>query len=171
MATHDYRWVTLDRVATHVGVAKSSILWHFGTKEALLTEAVFDLFNEIDAAVEPDLARITTLEERKRILLETIGRFFEENPETKGVVISLMFDSTAPKEIRMAIREQWLGHTKTIAKLLSGDDATVSLDAAATIMAIVHGCYLQWHLNGQPPGFGGLLTRACAGIPAAHRLP
>ena len=49
LSEFDYQTVTLDQISEAVGVAKSSILWHFGSKDALLTESVFDLERAVKA--------------------------------------------------------------------------------------------------------------------------
>ena len=152
LAKYDYQSITLDQVSQAVGVAKSSILWHFGSKEGLLTEAVFDLFEEIDEKISLVKGDLATLSERVEYLLGTVGDYFEANPEAKGVVMTLLFNSRIPPEIHERIRKQWNQHLREIKDFLTGNDRTVSDDEAATIMALMHGVYLQWHLNGCPPG-------------------
>lgn len=149
LADHDYQSITLDQVADTVGIAKSSILWHFGSKEGLLTEAVFELFEEIDEAINLEKEALPTLDERFRYLLETVADYFTNHPQAKGITLSLVFNSQTPQSIQERIREQWQEHIDEIVSFLSSDDARVERSDAAAIMALMHGCYLQWYLEGK----------------------
>ncbi len=150
LAGRDYQSVTLDQISKEVGVAKSSILWHFGSKEALLTEAVYDLFDEIDRAISLEKQNLPSIDDRIEHLLSAIGAYHTDNPGAKGIVLSLMFSNKSPDAIRTRIREQWQDHISKIREFLSGDDALVGDDYAAAILALVHGNYLQWFLDGNP---------------------
>ncbi|MBT8078019.1 MAG: TetR/AcrR family transcriptional regulator [Gammaproteobacteria bacterium] len=149
LAEFDYQTITLDQISSSVGVAKSSILWHFGSKDALLTEAVFDLFDEIDEKITLEKANLETMRQRIVYLLESVADYFTSNPEAKGIAITLLFNSKAPEEIRLRIRAHWDRHIEQIADFLSSDADPVSRDSAAALMALMHGCYLQWHLQGR----------------------
>lgn len=156
----DYQSITLDQIASEVGVAKSSILWHFGSKEGLLTEAVFDLFAEIDEKLEQVKSDLATLPERLEFLIGSVGDYFEANPDAKGVVIALLFDSRLPPEIHERIRQQWDQHIQRILDFLRVGDNSVSELHAKAVMAFMHGMYLNWHLNGCPPGMKEYLLGA-----------
>ena len=153
LAEFDFQTVTLDQVAASVGVAKSSILWHFGSKEALLTEAVFDLFEEIDSKLKLEKSNIGTVEERVRYLFAAVAEYFIANPTAKGVILALIFNQQVNGEIKARIHEQWEQHITEIQEFLSGDDHTISHDCAAAMLALMHGAYIQWILRGRPDGF------------------
>lgn len=150
LADFDYQSITLDQVAELVGVSKSSILWHFGSKEGLLTEAVFELFEEIDQAVNPEMRSLPTLEARLAYMLDVIAEYFTNHPQAKGIALSLLFNSQTPTSITERIREQWQQHADEIVAFLSSDDERVDKSDAAALMALIHGCYLQWYLAGKP---------------------
>ena len=135
-------------MSSAVGVAKSSILWHFGSKDALLTEAVFDLFEEIDEKITLEKSNLQSLQERVDYLLDSVATYLTNNPQAKGIVITLLLNGGVPAEIHGRIREQWARHTDEIREFLSTDSDPVSEVFAASLMALMHGCYLQWHLNG-----------------------
>ena len=153
LAEFDFETVTLDQIASRVGVAKSSILWHFGSKEALLTEAVFDLFEEIDSKLKLEKSNLETVEERVRYLFTAVADYFVANPSAKGVIISLIFNQRVNGEIRARINEQWEQHIAEIQEFVSGDDYTISHDCAAAMLAMMHGAYIQWFLRGCPDDF------------------
>lgn len=150
LADYDYQSITLDQVSETVGVAKSSILWHFGSKEGLLTEAVFEVFEDIDRAINLEKQALPTLAQRLDYMLEVVAEYFTNHPEAKGIALSLVFNSQTPKSIRERIREQWQEHIDEIVDFLSGDDERIEESDAAALMALIHGCYLQWFLAGRP---------------------
>ncbi|MFT6050888.1 MAG: AcrR family transcriptional regulator [Halioglobus sp.] len=151
LAKFDYQSITLEQIASKVGVSKSSILWHFGSKEGLLTEAVFDLFAEIDEKLMMATSDLETLPERLEFLLGSVGEYFETNPEAKGIVITLLFNSQIPSEIRDRIREQWRQHIQQIQDFLTVGEDSVSEKHAISVLAFMQGMYLHWHLDGCPP--------------------
>ena len=153
LAEFDFQTVTLEQISSRVGVAKSSILWHFGSKEALLTEAVFDLFEEIDSKLKLEKSNLETVEERVRYLLTAVAEYFVANPTAKGVIISLIFNQRVNGDIRTRINEQWEQHIAEVQEFVSGDDHTISHDCAAAMLALMHGAYIQWFLRGCPDDF------------------
>jgi AcrR family transcriptional regulator len=157
LAEFDFQTVTLDQISSSVGVAKSSILWHFGSKEALLTEAVFDLFEEIDSKLMLEKSNLETAEERVRYLFTAVAEYFMANPSAKGIIIALIFNQQVNGEIKARINEQWEQHIAEIQEFLSGDDQTISHDCAAAMLALMHGAYMQWFLRGCPDGFANEL--------------
>lgn len=150
LGSADYQSITLDQIAREVGVAKSSIIWHFGDKETLLTEAVFALFEEIDEQINLAKPRLATYAERCRFLLKAVARYFADNPEAKGISITLLFDRRVPARIHERIREQWHQHVTEIREYLSTEMEPASDTQASALMAFMHGFYLQWHLQGCP---------------------
>lgn len=160
LAEYDYQTITLDRIASEVGVAKSSILWHFGSKESLLTDAVFHLFEEVDQKITLEKTNLDTLAERIDYLLKSVAEYFAANPKAKGITITLVFNSQVPKAIHARIRKQWQQHNLEIRNFLSSEDIQVSEEAAAAILALMHGSYLQWYLCGQKSDIRKLLPGA-----------
>lgn len=148
LAQYDYHSITLDQVAAAVPVSKSSVLWHFGNKEALLTEAVVDLFQEIDTHIDLRKHKFDSFEERLHYLFEIVADYGTNNPNAKGIAISLLLNQQIPQSIHDRIREQWQRHVAAIREFLATEDAPVSNAAALALMALLHGCYLQWYLDG-----------------------
>ncbi len=148
LSEFDYQSITLDQVAAEVGISKSSIFWHFGSKEALLTEAVFQLFEEVDDKITLEKSNLKTIEERLDFLLRSVAEYFSNNPAAKGVTITLVFNNAVPEAIHRRIREHWDQHIREIQQFLSSDALEVSETCAAAILALMHGCYVQWYLRG-----------------------
>ena len=160
LAEYDYPSLTLDRISTEVGISKSSVLWHFGSKEGLLTEAVFDLFAEVDQQLTVSKTSLSSLEGRLRFLFRTVAEYYQANTGAKGVSITLLFNSQVPTEIHQRLKDQWDDHLEKIRRFLSTESQLVSHDYAVGVMALLHGLYLQWHLNGCQPDLEERMERA-----------
>ncbi len=169
IAKNDYYSITLDQVSEKVGVSKSSILWHFSSKEGLLTEAILDLFDEMEQAIMPRKTCFTNLNDRVAHLLESVAAYFTNNPEAKGIVLSLIFNSRTPARIRKRIVEHLRGDKRKVIAFLSSEQETVSEAAAASIIALVHGCYVQWYLDGYPDDLHQRLLDMYHGTAAFNR--
>lgn len=147
LSDHDYYSVTLDQISQDADVAKSSLLWHFDSKELLFSEAACELFSELEQAVVLVKEKDQSLEERMAILLDKAGDYFQNNPEPKGVLISLIFNSQIPVQIKNRIEEYWEHHTKALVNFFSYPEKPFPQAAARTILSIVHGTYLHWYLD------------------------
>lgn len=149
IAEHGYNEVTLDKISAQAGVAKSSLLWHFGSKEMLLAEAAISLFQEIELALEPDDLAGNSTEERVDEVFARVADYFTRNPETKGVVLALLFSAGTPQTVREHIREGWNGHVRVLVEALSTKERPLSEAMARTVLTMFHGAYCHWYANGR----------------------
>src|SRR5688572_5070289 len=74
LAARGVHGTSLDAVAEEVGVAKSSVLWHFGSKEELLLRVAERVFDEVARGPVRAILELPTIEERD----EATWRFFSE---------------------------------------------------------------------------------------------
>ncbi|BDB28130.1 hypothetical protein Tamer19_36240 [Cupriavidus sp. TA19] len=160
IAEHGYGEVTLDQVSTHAGVAKSSLLWHFGSKEMLLAEAAISLFQEIEVQFDPADLQGLTVSQRIDELFERVADYFTRNPETKGIVLALLFSGNAPQSVREHIREGWNGHVRVLVEALGTPERPLPPEAARALLAVFHGCYCHWYANGRQEAIGSYLAPA-----------
>ena len=90
LATRGIHGTSLDLLAEEVGVAKSSILWHFGSKEELLLRVAERVYDEVARGPVQKILALTSFEERA----EASWRFFSEtlrlNPELRRVMLYLI---------------------------------------------------------------------------------
>ncbi len=149
IAEHGYTEVTLDQIAAVAAVSKSSLLWHFGSKERLLAEAAISLFKEVEEALELEDQAGKSVPERLDDIFTRVSEYFTRNPETKGVVLALLFSGNAPQSVREYIREAWAGHVRVLVDKLSTPEHPMPPEMARVIVAIFHGCYCHWYANGQ----------------------
>lgn len=161
IAEHGYAEVTLDQISAQAGVAKSSLLWHFGSKEMLLAEAAISLFQEIEQTLEPDTLAGKSQRERVVELFERVGQYFTCNPEAKGVMLALLFSGSAPQTVREHIREGWNSHVRVLVEVLGTPEHPLPAAAARVLLAIFHGSYCHWYANGRAEPISAYLDPAC----------
>ena len=147
IADHDFHSVTLDQISRHADVSKSSLLWHFKSKEELLSEAACLLFEDLEKALILVKDDNLTLQEKLNFLIANIGQYFEAKPEPKGVLISLIFNSQIPQEIKKSIDIYWENHVDTLVGFLSYPEKKFPKHGARAILDVIHGCYLHWYLH------------------------
>lgn len=160
LSDHDFYSVTLDQISKEADVAKSSLLWHFESKEALLTEAACEMFRALEQAVALDKDDNLSLNEKLQLMAGKIAEYFQSNPEPKGVLISLIFNSKIPQKIRDQIDAYWQHHVDAIVDYLSSTEKPFHEDAAHTIMDVLHGCYIHWYLHKEKESFAERLGKS-----------
>src|SRR6186713_2088146 len=64
LAARGIHATSLDSIAAEVGVAKSSILWHFGSKEGLLLRVAERTFEGVGRTRARDIMSLPTVAER-----------------------------------------------------------------------------------------------------------
>ncbi len=147
---NDYHSITLDQVAKAVGVSKPTILWHFESKEGLLVAAILDMFEDFENAIVVEKSALPTLGERIMRILDAVADYYEDNPQAKGVVLSLIFNKQAPESVRHRITDHLLSDRRRLVEFLSSDDEPITENQAAAIAGMIHGCYIQWYTDGCP---------------------
>ena len=147
IADHDFHSVTLDQISKHAEISKSSLLWHFKSKEELLSEAACLLFQDLEKALALEKDDKLTLQEKLDFIIANIGQYFEMKPEPKGVLISLIFNSQIPQDIKKSIDAYWENHVDSLAEFLSYPKVIFPKDGARAILDVVHGCYMHWYLH------------------------
>jgi AcrR family transcriptional regulator len=160
LSDHDFYSVTLDQISSQAEISKSSLLWHFESKEDLLCEAALEIFTELENAVIIEAENELPLQLKINKLLVAVAEYFQINPEPKGVLISLVFNSQIPNVIRERIDAYWDHHVDEIVKYLSCPEHTFSKSKAKTILDIIHGCYMHWYLHKDEEKFFERLTQS-----------
>lgn len=145
MRAHGYADVTLDQISASAGVAKSSLLWHFGSKEMLLAEAATSLFQQIAQEIEPNLRAGETPQQRLDRVFNQVAQAFTANPEAKGVVLGMLFSGSVPASVRAEIRRGWDSHVKQLVEAFSQPQRPMPAAMARLMLATFHGCYCHWY--------------------------
>ncbi|WP_432258695.1 TetR/AcrR family transcriptional regulator [Cupriavidus sp. TMH.W2] len=160
ISAHGYAEVTLDQISAEAGVAKSSLLWHFGSKEMLLAEAATSLFRDIGEGLGTEPHRGRTAARRLENAFDRVADYFTANPEAKGVVLALLFSGSVPPSVREEIRRSWDAHVLDLVDALSAPGRPLPANMARLMVATIHGCYCHWYASDRSEPIAGFLAPA-----------
>lgn len=141
---------SLDSIAAEVGVAKSSILWHFGSKEGLLLRVAERAFEEVGRTRARDILSLPTLGERSQAVWHQYTETINTRPELRRVVLYLIFESSEGRpELRARLQRLYRGMRELFAAGLREvvDDPAQSHGLATLAIATLDGLFLQWLLE------------------------
>src|SRR5215510_8443816 len=93
LATRGIHGMSLDLLADEVGVAKSSILWHFGSKEELLLRVAERVLEEVARGPVQRILALPTFEERAEASWQFFSETLRQKPELRRVILYLIFES------------------------------------------------------------------------------
>jgi AcrR family transcriptional regulator len=150
LAARGVHGTSLDLLAEEVGVSKSSILWHFGSKEERLLRVAERAFEAIARGPARRILALPTIEEREAAMWDFYAETVRERPELRRLVLYLIFESTEGRpELRARLQQLYRGARELFAEGLRG----VVLQAdrrrrlAAVSVAALDGLFLQWLLD------------------------
>jgi AcrR family transcriptional regulator len=150
LATRGVQGTSLDAVAEAVGVAKSSILWHFGSKEELLLRVAEHVFEEVARGPVKKIHDLPTIAARD----EATWRFFSETlrqrSELRRLILYLIFESVEGRpELRQRLQQLYRGIRELYESGMRGvvADAAQRRHLAMISVATFDGLFLQWLLE------------------------
>jgi len=154
-AEQGYDGTSLEAIAKEVGVAKSSVLWHFGSKEALLYEVIRGVLGPWEQSQAQELAAILEPKERLAYAIRSWQRLAVEHPDTLLLLLTVMLhgiDSNA--ELSGKFRDMYRGYRRTIAQAVEfGMQEGVFRrdvqpdEVAGLILGAFQGVFVQWYLD------------------------
>jgi AcrR family transcriptional regulator len=150
LATRGVLGTSLDLLAEEVGVAKSSILWHFGSKEELLLRVAERAFEAIARGPAQSILGLPTIEEREDATWRFYADTVRHRPELRRVVLYLIFESAEGRpELRARLQELYRGMRELFAEGLRGviPHPERRRRLAAISVAALDGLFLQWLLD------------------------
>jgi AcrR family transcriptional regulator len=150
LAVRGIQATSLDLIAAEVGVAKSSILWHFGSKEGLLLRVAERAFEEMEKGPARNILSLPSLEERSRAVWKQYLQTLETRPALRRVVLYLIFESTEGRpELRARLQRLYRSMRTLFAAGLreSVADPTQAHGMATLAIATLDGLFLQWLLE------------------------
>jgi AcrR family transcriptional regulator len=150
LAARGIHGTSLDLLAEEVGVAKSSILWHFGSKEELLLRVAERVFDEVARGPARDILALPTLEERSAAMWRFYAETVRRKPELRRLVLYLIFEAVEGRpELRARLQQLYRGARELFAEGLRGvvPDAGKRRRLAAISVAALDGLFLQWLLE------------------------
>lgn len=150
LAARGIHATSLDSIAAEVGVAKSSILWHFGSKEGLLLRVAERTFEEVGRTRARDIMSLPTVAERSQAVWRQYAETLNTRPALRRVILYLIFESS---EGRPELRDRLQRLYRSMRELFAAgmreivDDPAQSLGLATLAVATLDGLFLQWLLE------------------------
>ena len=154
-AQHGYQGTSLEAIAKQVGVAKSSVLWHFGSKEALLYEVIQGVMSKWEKEQTAELLAITDSRERLSKLVDALQARSCASVPTRcsfphGHVRGHRLEPRADREVPRDVQGVPRGHQARLD--LGIQDGVFRKDLAAEdiasfILAGFDGMFIQWYLD------------------------
>ena len=162
IAVHGGNHITLDQVAEDCKIAKSSILWHFGSKDELLLEVVDATYHHFARAIILKFQTDLTLLEKITLLLNEYEKVSLERPEIPTIFFSFAFSSKKQKKIRDKIEAIYEWNRQAYREHFG-----ISENLAAMLLGMVNGVLIQWLMAPEKISIQGLLQEI---IPVFHTL-
>ena len=164
LAQPGFQGVTLDRIAEETGTAKSSILWHFGTKEHLLLEVLDSLTRDLERSYRQNYPDDLPLTQKIRLFLRDYVRLMEECPEFWTVFFGMLFDAELISAIRDRAKEMYREYRRMIVHHLSTPAYPASEELAAAGVGLLDGVFIQWYLDPQGIDLDKVLESVVSGL-------
>lgn len=161
LATRGIQGTSLDAVAEEVGVAKSSILWHFGSKEELLLRVAERVFDEVARGPVRDILELPTIEERDEATWRFFSQTLRERSELRRLVLYLIFESVEGRpELRARLQQIYRNIRELYERGLRGvgEDEGQRRRMAMISVATFDGLFLQWLLEPEAVDLDALHT-------------
>ncbi len=169
MAAEPAATIGLERIARSAGVAKSSVLWHFGSKEQLYLEVVDRWFATLREDMVGELGGGRDLREVLPRFVESYAAFLQARPEANTVLFAVLFGSARDGALRPRIAEMYCEFRQAFVDHVRLDGRPMSEGDAAVVVAALDGLFVQMFID--PPGFAHgpafeSLVRLARGWPA-----
>jgi AcrR family transcriptional regulator len=149
LAQPGFRGVTLDQIAEATGTAKSSILWHFGTKEELLLEVLDGIVHDLERSYRQSYPASLPLTDKMRLFFKGYASLMEQYPELGTVFFGLIFDTEMIERIRDRVKEMYCNYRQMVVHHLSTPSHPASEGLAVAVVALLDGVFIQWYLDPQ----------------------
>jgi AcrR family transcriptional regulator len=143
--------VGLERIARAAGVAKSSVLWHFGNKEQLYLEVADRWFADFQRSITAEIGEGRDLRQALPLLLRGYSAFLEARPEANVVLFTLLFGAPRGGELHRRIAAMYRTFRRGIVEATHVDGQPVPDADAALIVAVLDGIFVQSFID--PEGF------------------
>jgi AcrR family transcriptional regulator len=150
LAVRGIRGTSLDLLAEEVGVAKSSILWHFGSKEELLLRVVERVLEEVAEGPVQRILSLPTFEERAEASWALFTGTLRGRYGLRRIILYLILESVEGRpELRARLRQLYRRVRDLYADGLRGvvRDARRRRRIAVMTVAAFDGIFLQWLLD------------------------
>ena len=162
----DPRRVTLDQIAEATEVAKSSLLWHFGSKEELLLEVFDNVIRDFEETTSVGLPEDLPTGEKIRLFLVGSAAFMKANPELAGVFFSYLFASEPDSPVWEKAQGMYERYRVAIVAHLASVPADIRRPLAAGLVGLVDGVFIQRYLDPEAPEPSAVFEAILTGLSA-----
>lgn len=130
--------VTLDQIADSCRISKSSILWHFGSKEELFLEVADMVFRDLEAIVSNYSPAGLSPAEKFEFFLQSYERMLEKDPEAPRIFFSFVFNSHTREKLNQRIREIYEWNRQAFCEQFG-----LSAARAVILLGMINGIVIQ----------------------------
>lgn len=160
LAETDLSSLKLDAVAEKSGVAKSSVLWHFGSKNGLLLAVVEDIFDGMLQLIQTmDLGTLDQRGRMKKMML-MLADEMQRTPEANTLLISFIVNQTLDQTINTQIKTMYDSYRQFIETILDSSGVPADKQLPAVVLAFIDGAFLQWYLQPEKISLQDLFERS-----------
>ena len=171
LATRGIQGTSLDVLADEVGISKSSILWHFGSKEELLLRVAERVFDDVAHGPAERILAFPTLDERTTATWEFFIHTVRDRPELRRLIPYLVFESAERPELRARLQQLYRSTRQLFERGLESVVADPEERRRIAIFAVAtfDGIFLQWMLDPEAVDLEDLLSEVPAIIERTRR--
>ena len=141
------RSVTLDQVAEQSEVAKTSILWHFGSKQDLFLEALDEVIGDFEKAFSARYPDASSPAEKLGLFFRDYAEFMKEHPHLGDVFFSFALGDPSDESARSRVRDLYQRYRALVASHVGTVAGDQGHELAAAIVGLVDGVFIQWSLE------------------------
>ena len=139
--------VTLDQVSAGSEVAKTSILWHFGSKQELLLEALDEVIRDFERAFSTRYPDPSTPAEKLALFLRDYTAFMKQHSYLGDVFFSFAFSDRSDESARSRVRDLYRRYRAMVESHVGTASEGAGRELAAAIVGLVDGVFIQWSLD------------------------
>jgi AcrR family transcriptional regulator len=141
------RIVTLDQVAERSKVAKTSIIWHFGSKRELFLEALDEVIRDFESAFSARNPDESSPTEKLGLFFRDYAELMKEHPRLADVFFSFVFSDRSDERARRRARDLYRRYRAMVAAHVNAALGNSRQELAAAIVGLVDGVFIQWSLE------------------------
>jgi AcrR family transcriptional regulator len=138
----DSNSVTLEQIADKCKISKSSILWHFGSKEELFMEVIDTVFKNLEESLIAKYPEALTPFEKFKYFLDNYERLVDEQPEIPIIFFSFVFNNKIRGKIKNKIRNIYIQNREAFIQQLN-----ISENMAAIVVGMLNGVVIQANVD------------------------
>jgi AcrR family transcriptional regulator len=169
IAEKGYGEITARDLVAASGTNLASIGYHFGSKDALLTEAVLDSFADWGAGVADTVVAITATDpvERLAAVLDALAAAFANDRSTTIASVEAFARSPRSPEVRERLAATYAGFRSQVATVILGAEQDGDDHHIGSLgLALIDGVALQWLVDPEHAPSGADIATALRALSA-----